>query len=87
MLRNPAASKPCADEPHGVECEVRRRLLADESCKIHSLVVHRIPGGVCIEGVVESATPMEEINAAVESAAGVNRVMNRLVHRRLSMKG
>lgn len=87
MMRNPTAIEPCAEEPHSVECEVRRRLLADTSCEIQSLVVHRIPDGVCIEGVVESTTPMEEITAALESVAGVDRVMNRLVQRRPALKG
>lgn len=87
MTRNPAAVESCAQEPHQVECEVRRRLLSQSDCEIHSLVVHRIDDGVCIEGVVECETPLAKITAAVESIAGVGRVMNRLVHRRPALKG
>lgn len=77
----------CTSEPHQIECDVQRRLLNDLELTIHSLVVHRLVDGVCIEGVVEGGTPLEEITRAVESVSGVERVMNRLVQRSPSLKG
>jgi hypothetical protein len=46
-----------------------------------SLVVREFPNGVCLEGVVSVGDIEHDIDALVRLAAGVDRVINRLVVR------
>ena len=72
-----------ADEraSHSIECEVRRRLLAQSELQFSSLVVRRINDGVCLEGVVETNADPGALDDLVACTAGVQRVLNRLVVR------
>lgn len=70
------------DESHGIEYDVRRRLLSRPELRFSSLVVRRIVDGVCLEGVVETDGNTETVGDLVASVIeGVDRVMNRLVVR------
>jgi hypothetical protein len=72
---------PRIDAPHGLEQAVHRRLRAQPGLRIASLVIRRIPNGVCLEGVLESDTSHDVCNL-VRSVAGVDEVLNHLVVRR-----
>jgi len=70
-----------ARRPHGVEQDVRRRLLSHPRLQFKSLVVRRIQDGVCLQGIVETDVNSREVDEVAESVRGVNRVLNRLVVR------
>jgi hypothetical protein len=70
----------CVDAPHGLEQAVHRRLRAQPGLRIASLVIRRIPNGVCLEGVLESDADQDVCNLA-RSVAGVDEVLNHLVVR------
>jgi osmotically-inducible protein OsmY len=65
--------------PHDIECEVSRRLNQHPELKIKSLIVRRTPGGVCLEGRIE--TSREDINFAdlMRDIPGLEEVINHLV--------
>jgi osmotically-inducible protein OsmY len=67
---------------HRVELDVRRQLLANPRLHFSSLVVRRVRDGVCLEGVVETDERLDDVGRFVGTVAGVNTVLNRLVHRR-----
>jgi osmotically-inducible protein OsmY len=67
------------DVPHRIEQEVQRKLLSDPGLHFSSLVVHRIPEGVCLEGVLETAENCSSVSQLIRSVEGVNRVLNHLV--------
>jgi hypothetical protein len=69
--------------PHGLEQAVHRRLRSQPGLQIASLVIRRIPNGVCLEGVLEGETDHDICNLA-RSVAGVDEVLNHLVVRRCS---
>jgi hypothetical protein len=75
-----APDTPCVDVPHGLEHAVHRRLRAQPGLRIASLVIRRIPNGVCLEGVLES-DPGQDICNLARSVAGVDQVLNHLVVR------
>lgn len=69
---------------HRIEEEVQRELLGQAELRFSSLVVRRVPGGVCLEGVLEA----DDVDAASSSVcglarrvAGVQDVLNHLVVR------
>lgn len=63
---------------HMVEYDVRRRLLARDDLEFHSLVVRRVPGGICLEGSV--ARPCAaEIESLLADVDNVGEVHNHLV--------
>ncbi len=66
--------------PHGLEQAVHRRLRSQPGLQIASLVIRRIPNGVCLEGVLESDTE-HDICTLARSVAGVDEVLNHLVIR------
>jgi hypothetical protein len=68
------------DAPHGLEQAVHRRLRSQPGLHIASLVIRRIPNGVCLEGVLESDADHDVCNL-VRSVAGVDAVLNHLVIR------
>src|SRR6185503_9800889 len=57
----PAAATRYAAQPHSVEQEVQRELLAEPSLRFASLVVRRIDDGVCLQGVLEGDNPVSDI--------------------------
>jgi hypothetical protein len=77
---------------HMIEHDVRRRLLAREDMSFHSLVVHRVGVGLCLEGVLESEieNPVAEVIEFVREATGIEQVRSLLVVREsrpLPLKG
>ena len=66
---------------HLIEQEVRRELLAHEEWQFHSLVVHRMPDGVCLQGVLECDDPatIDEIVKVTRQIPGVSKVINQIV--------
>jgi osmotically-inducible protein OsmY len=66
-------------EPHGVEIDVRRRLLSHPRLHFSSLVVRRMRDGICLEGVVETDAELNDVDRLVGSVRGVNMILNRLV--------
>ena len=74
-------------DPHRIEQEVQRKLLSDPGLHFSSLVVRRIPEGVCLEGVLETAENCANVFQLIRSVEGVNRVLNHLVIRRPPAKG
>jgi hypothetical protein len=70
----------CFDAAHGLEQAVHRRLRSQPGLEIASLVIRRIPNGVCLEGVLESDADQDVCNLA-RSVAGVDAVLNHLVVR------
>ena len=70
----------CLAAPHGLEEAVHRRLRSQPGLRIASLVIRRIPNGVCLEGVLENDADQDVCNLA-RSVAGVDEVLNHLVIR------
>lgn len=64
---------------HSFEARIRHDLMAHPELKFSSLVVHRIPDGVCLEGVVTSSSDAVDVCQTVRDVAGVNAVLNHLV--------
>jgi osmotically-inducible protein OsmY len=75
------------DLPHRIEQEVQRKLLSDPGMHFSSLVVRRIPEGVCLEGVLETSENGCNVSQLIQSVKGVHRVLNHLVIRRPPAKG
>jgi len=69
------------DAPHRLEQAVQRRLLAHPELRFSSLVIRRIPNGVCLEGVLENDAELD-VSSLARSVAGVQEVLNHLVVRR-----
>lgn len=72
------APERCAAAPHGVEKEVQRRLATLPGTQILTLSVHRIEGGVCLEGTLETDRPCPDLRQLLSEIAGVEQVVNRL---------
>lgn len=71
---------PGSARPHSVERQVQRKLLSQTHLQFSSLVVRRLPDGVCIEGVLDS-TDGADVSSLALQVAGVQRVVNRLLIR------
>jgi hypothetical protein len=69
--------------PHRLEQAVQRHLLSQPELQFSSLVIRRIPNGVCLEGVLENNANLDVCGLA-RSVAGVNEVLNLLVVRQKS---
>ncbi|HUG93540.1 MAG TPA: BON domain-containing protein [Planctomycetaceae bacterium] len=67
---------------HELEHTVQRELLAQPDLDFSSLVVRRIPGGVCLEGVLETCVGASDVTSLARRVAGVQQVLNHLVIRR-----
>jgi hypothetical protein len=65
--------------PHAVEREVHRRLSTHPGLRLESLVVHRTPAGVCLEGRAELLGPDLDLRAVLKDIDGVDEVINRLM--------
>ena len=70
--------------PHQIEGEVRRALVAQPALHFKSLVVRRLPNGVCLEGVVEAGAAAPDVDELAREVAGVECVINRLLIHRAS---
>lgn len=68
-------------EHHSLEKRVRHDLMAHPEMKFSSLVVHRVPDGICLEGVVSTTADHDEVCQLAKDVAGVNSIINRLVMR------
>lgn len=69
----------CVDQPHDVEAEVQRVLLGTPDLDFTSLVVRRVPQGVCLEGVVHSTRPSKDVADLARTVKGVEVVINHLL--------
>jgi hypothetical protein len=67
---------------HELEQAIQRELLSQPTLDFSSLVVRRIPGGVCLEGVLETVDAADDVTSLVQRVAGVEQVLNHLVIRR-----
>jgi hypothetical protein len=67
---------------HDLEQAVRRELSAQPELCFSSLVIHRIPDGVCLEGVLEIEDDCPDVDRLVRRVAGVEHVLNHLVVKR-----
>ena len=75
------------EDPHQIEQDVRRSLLANPDLCFSGLVIRRINNGVCLEGFVESSCEVEDAARLATEVAGVNDVLNRLVVKHPPAKG
>lgn len=66
-------------EQHGMERAIQQRLLSTPDAEFTSLVVRRVPGGVCLQGVMEVRGDLPDVTRLAMEVAGVQRVINRLV--------
>lgn len=71
----------CRAPPHQIEAEVRRTLLGEPDLRFASLVVRRVPDGVCLEGVLESGEDAPDVDDLARQVRGVERVINHLLVR------
>lgn len=72
---------------HSVEYQVLRKLQAHPQIKISSLVIRRIPKGVCLQGVIESDPEHINLEKLLREIDGVDTVVNHLVPCRPKAKG
>ena len=71
----PVVSRPA----HQLESDVRRALSTADGLDIGSLVVRRIPNGICLEGVIRVSSDDFDVCSAVREIEGVGEVVNHLV--------
>jgi hypothetical protein len=67
------------DAAHNLEREVHRRLQAEPGIDIKSLVVRRIPAGVCLEGRIETQDRDVDLRRLMAGIPGLNEIVNHLV--------
>lgn len=77
LVAAPKSTPP--SEGHSLEARIRHDLMAVPELRFSSLVVHRIPDGVCLVGVVSTAAEESDLRQLVREVAGVNAVLNHLV--------
>ena len=77
----PTTTASLPTENHFLETRVRHDLMAHPEMEFSSLVVHRIPDGLCLEGVVSTTADRHGVCQMVKEVAGVNSVINHLVMR------
>lgn len=70
--------------PHSIEQEVCRRLQQQPQIVVKSLVVHRTPNGVCLEGRIEASDDTVDIPRLMRGIPGLEEVIDRLVVTRIS---
>lgn len=73
--RSPAPST----QAHLMESGVRRKLMEDPGLSVSSLVVRRIPNGVCLEGVVHVHDTKSDVKSIARQVLGVQEVQNHLL--------
>ncbi len=64
---------------HAIETRVRRELLSSSQLSVSSLVVRRMPNGVCLEGIVKVHDDSVDVDAVVKQISGVEEVRNHLL--------
>ena len=64
---------------HRTEFEVRRELLSENGVSFDSLVVRRIPCGVCLQGYVAFDDQPHDLEEIARRVTGVEQVLNHLV--------
>jgi len=64
---------------HQVEHDVCRHLRSEPSLKFSSLVVRRVPNGLCLQGVLEAEEGSPDVSSLVRKVANVEKVINQLV--------
>lgn len=64
---------------HELETDVRRAFDAADGMDIGSLVVRRIPNGICLEGVIRVSSDDFDVCKIVREIDGVGEVVNNLV--------
>lgn len=69
----------CPGQPHDVEAEVQRVLHNTPDLEFTSLVVRRVPQGVCLEGVLHSTRRSRDVADLARTVAGVDVVINHLL--------
>jgi osmotically-inducible protein OsmY len=81
-LRNASGKEPQSETgaPHRLEQAVQRHLLSHPKLRFSTLVIRRIPNGVCLQGVLEESVDLDVCSLA-RSVAGVTEVLNHLVVR------
>jgi osmotically-inducible protein OsmY len=75
----PATRAPQADSSNQLATDVRRALLTEDGLDIASLVVRRIPNGVCLEGVIHVHGDDVDVCRAIRKLDGVGEILNHLV--------
>ena len=85
-LDDPVPSGSCVADverehchPHDVEAEVQRVLLGTPDLDFTSLVVRRVPQGVCLEGVVYGTRRTNDVADLARTVNGVDVVINHLL--------
>jgi hypothetical protein len=63
---------------HSIERQVQRKLLASPGLHFSSLVVRRMPDGICLEGVL-TASDGSDVCSVAQQVEGVTRVLNHLL--------
>ena len=71
----PAVSRSARE----LETDVRRALNAANGLDIGSLVVRRLPNGICLEGVIRVSSDDFDVCGAVREIEGVGEIVNHLV--------
>ncbi len=66
-------------QPHAIETAVRNKLTCQKAIRVLKLAVHRVPGGVCLEGVMEADADCQDVTEMVREIAGVDKVINHLL--------
>ena len=69
------------DKDHSVERRLQQKLMAHPDVRFSSLVVRRIEGGVCLQGVLEYDDSVPDIQSLIRRVVGVDTVLNQLVIR------
>lgn len=62
-----------------LETDVRQALNAADGLDVGSLVVRRLPDGICLEGVIRVSSDDFDVCSAVREIEGVGEVVNNLV--------
>jgi hypothetical protein len=85
-----AVSEPLTDSysgpfagPHEIEQAIWHELQNSSGCRFSTLIVRRLPDGVCLQGVLETEDDafLEEVDNRVKRIACVNRVLTQFVVR------
>lgn len=66
-------------DSHSIESEVRRQLLSVPGVRVASLVVRRLPNGVCLQGVLRCQDRSIDVCGAIRQIAGVQQILNHMV--------
>jgi hypothetical protein len=82
LREKPAEPRSLIEQSHQLEHTVRRELLSRDDLQFSTLVVRRVPGGVCLEGVLEAEPDSPDVCSLVQAICGVDQVLNHLVTRR-----